>query len=142
MFESSLDFDYEYGGAVLASNLTIAAKLNIYRKIRLLLVVVCLSFGACSSGGNGEERTNNNPEVENNRPPVISGNPSSSVTAGDTYDFTPTATDPDGDALFFSINETPAWASFDSGTGRLTGQPTSGDAAGTTACLSGIPSTR
>jgi hypothetical protein len=39
----------------------------------------------------------------------------------------PTAWDADGDALTFSIENKPAWASFSSGTGKLSGQPTLGD---------------
>jgi hypothetical protein len=36
----------------------------------------------------------------------------------------PSATDPDGDTLTFEIENLPAWASFDSGNGELTGKPT------------------
>jgi hypothetical protein len=58
-----------------------------------------------------------------NRPPTISGAPPTSVTAGLAYDFRPTASDPDGDALTYSIQNRPAWASFDTRTGRLSGSP-------------------
>ncbi|NND37897.1 MAG: hypothetical protein HKN81_12265, partial [Gammaproteobacteria bacterium] len=51
-----------------------------------------------------------------------------SVTAGNTYEFLPTADDPDGDSLTFSISATPGWATFDTNTGRLTGVPTNADA--------------
>jgi hypothetical protein len=39
------------------------------------------------------------------------------------YSFTPTGSDADGDTLTYSINTTPAWASFDTATGRLSGTP-------------------
>jgi hypothetical protein len=42
---------------------------------------------------------------------------------GTAYAFTPTANDPDGDTLTFRIVNTPAWASFDAATGRLSGTP-------------------
>ena len=58
-----------------------------------------------------------------NRPPTISGVPPTAVTAGTAYSFTPTASDPDGDSLTFSIVNTPAWATFDTTTGRLSGTP-------------------
>lgn len=58
-----------------------------------------------------------------NRPPVISGTPPTSATVGRTYAFTPTASDPDGQKLKFSINYRPAWASFSTSTGRLSGEP-------------------
>ncbi|HEX7235515.1 MAG TPA: putative Ig domain-containing protein [Gammaproteobacteria bacterium] len=58
-----------------------------------------------------------------NRPPTISGTPSTSVLQGTAYSFQPTAADPDGNALTFSIVNRPAWASFDAATGRLSGTP-------------------
>ena len=61
-----------------------------------------------------------------NRPPVISGDPSTSLLTGQSYDFTPTASDPDGQPLSFSIAGRPAWASFDGDTGRLAGTPVAG----------------
>ena len=58
-----------------------------------------------------------------NLPPTISGTPQSSVVAGQSFSFTPTARDPEGQALTFSIGNKPAWASFDAATGRLYGSP-------------------
>jgi hypothetical protein len=57
-------------------------------------------------------------------PPTISGNPATSVNVGSAYDFTPTASDPGGNALTFSIQNQPSWASFNTSTGQLTGTPT------------------
>jgi hypothetical protein len=62
-----------------------------------------------------------------NRPPVISGTPPTSVTAGTAYSFQPTASDPDGNTLTFSITNAPAWAAFSTTTGRLQGTPTASD---------------
>jgi hypothetical protein len=59
-----------------------------------------------------------------NRAPTISGTPALSVTAGQTYNFRPTAADADNDTLGFSIQNRPAWASFSSVTGQLSGTPT------------------
>ena len=50
---------------------------------------------------------------------MISGAPATSVIAGDEYLFLPTASDPDGDTLSFSIVGQPAWADFDPTTGEL-----------------------
>lgn len=63
-----------------------------------------------------------------NHAPTISGTPPASVAAGTQYSFTPTASDPDGDALTFSIANAPSWAGFDSSTGQLTGMPSAADA--------------
>jgi len=60
-----------------------------------------------------------------NSPPVIGGTPSASVNVGQTYAFTPTASDPEGQALTFRITNKPAWATFSTSTGRLRGTPTS-----------------
>jgi hypothetical protein len=46
---------------------------------------------------------------------------------GRTYTFVPTATDPEGDAVTFSVMNKPAWASFDPGTGMLQGTPAAAD---------------
>ena len=46
---------------------------------------------------------------------------------GELYEFTPIASDADGDTLVFSIARKPAWASFDSATGRLSGTPEAED---------------
>lgn len=64
----------------------------------------------------------------NGRAPTISGTPATSVSAGAAYNFRPTATDADGDALTFSIQNPPGWASFETSTGRLFGTPGSANA--------------
>jgi Putative Ig domain len=69
-----------------------------------------------------------------NHSPTISGSPATSVTVGGTYNFTPAASDPDGNALKFSINTLPSWATFSDTTGKLSGSPGAGDV-GTTASL-------
>ena len=70
-----------------------------------------------------------------NRAPTISGTPATSATVGTTYSFQPTASDPDGNTLTYSVANLPAWATFSASTGRLSGTPTS-SAAGLT--FSGI----
>jgi hypothetical protein len=61
-----------------------------------------------------------------NRAPTISGTPATAVMQGTAYTFTPTASDPDGNPLTFSITNPPAWATFDTATGRLSGTPGAG----------------
>ena len=60
--------------------------------------------------------------------PSIAGTPGTSVIAGQAYSFTPTAHDPAGKALTFSIVGRPTWATFNSSTGVLSGTPTSAQA--------------
>lgn len=62
-----------------------------------------------------------------NQPPSISGSPAAEVTVNSAYSFRPTASDPDGDSLSFSIAGMPAWAGFDAATGQLSGTPVEGE---------------
>jgi hypothetical protein len=61
--------------------------------------------------------------VATNSLPSISGAPATSATVGQAYSFIPSASDPDGQRLTFSIANRPSWAQFDSATGRLSGTP-------------------
>jgi hypothetical protein len=60
-----------------------------------------------------------------NQPPTISGTPPTTARTGVAYAFTPTARDPEGRTLTFSISNKPAWAAFSTTTGRLSGTPSS-----------------
>ena len=60
-----------------------------------------------------------------NGAPTISGTPSTSATVNAAYSFQPSASDPNGQALTFSIANKPSWASFSTSTGRLSGTPSS-----------------
>ena len=63
-----------------------------------------------------------------NDAPTISGTPASTATQDLLYSFVPTAADIDvGTTLTFSISNKPAWASFNTATGALTGTPTNSD---------------
>lgn len=64
--------------------------------------------------------------------PTVSGEPNRYAVMGRVYAFLPEASDPDGDALSWSIVNQPGWADFDPATGRLQGTPTAADL-GTTA---------
>jgi Putative Ig domain len=85
-----------------------------------LLVNGCLGGGS-SSGDGGR------PPPSGNHAPTISGTPGTEIRANEAYEFQPSASDPDGDDLVFSISNQPAWATFDTATGRLHGTPASAD---------------
>jgi VCBS repeat-containing protein len=73
--------------------------------------------------------------INTNDAPVISGSPSTSVAEDASYSFTPSVSDVDiGDTTSFSIVNQPSWASFNAGTGALTGTPTNSDI-GTTSLI-------
>jgi Putative Ig domain len=62
-----------------------------------------------------------------NAAPTVSGTPITEAPIDAPYDFKPSASDPDGHPLQFSINNKPQWASFDQTTGRLSGTPRAND---------------
>jgi hypothetical protein len=84
-------------------------------------------------GGSASLAAFNLTVAQPNRAPVISGTPTTSINVGATYSFIPTASDADNDTLTFSIVNKPAWASFNTSTGALTGTPTANDVATTNA---------
>ena len=59
------------------------------------------------------------------QPPTISGTPATQVMTGQAYSFTPSATDPAGNPLTFSVQNLPSWATFSTSTGTLSGTPAS-----------------
>jgi hypothetical protein len=62
-----------------------------------------------------------------NNPPTIAGAPNSITVPDSQYVFVPDAFDSEGDPLTFSAFGVPAWASFDSMTGTLSGVPSETD---------------
>lgn len=56
-------------------------------------------------------------------PPRISGTPPGAIAANQAYSFQPAASDPNGLRMVFAITNKPAWASFNTATGALTGTP-------------------
>lgn len=67
-----------------------------------------------------------------NKSPTITGTPVTKATVGAAWSFQPTAKDPEGKTLTFSIRNKPSWATFNAATGKISGTPTT---AGTTASI-------
>ncbi|MEM9055943.1 MAG: Ig-like domain-containing protein [Pseudomonadota bacterium] len=65
--------------------------------------------------------------VQVNAPPELSGEPPTRIVVGQNYRFVPEASDPDGNALLFTVSNLPGWLRFDSATGALNGTPASAD---------------
>ncbi|MGI2091670.1 Ig-like domain-containing protein [Shewanella oncorhynchi] len=74
-------------------------------------------------------------EVVVNSAPTILGIPATNVAQGAPYSFVPTGADADGNSLLFDITNRPAWASFNTATGELSGTPTNADVGVTTAIV-------
>lgn len=87
------------------------------------------STQAPPSSGSGTGSSGSGTAHTSNKAPTISGTAPTKVTIGQTYDFTPRASDPDGDPLTFSAAGVPSWLTFDPSSGRLFGKPTEADVA-------------
>jgi hypothetical protein len=95
--------------------------------LSLLLVMTILGGCLFSTKPTGPQEDHRKSSTDTNNAPTISGSPDTSVLVGDFYSFTPSANDPDGDELSFSIRNRPRWAVFDNASGRLNGQALLGD---------------
>lgn len=84
------------------------------------------SPGSTSSPGSASASTPSTSTPSTATRPSISGTPVTRVQAGAAYSFTPTVQSAGG-AVSFSISNKPAWASFSTVTGALTGTPGPGD---------------
>jgi hypothetical protein len=96
-----------------------------------MVVFACagLVLSGCKSGGGnaGRHYLTSATHTSGNSHPTIAGIPGASAATGQPYTFSPVAGDADGDALGFTITNRPAWAQFDTATGRLSGTPTARD---------------
>jgi glucose/arabinose dehydrogenase len=94
-----------------------------------LAILAGIALAGCGGGGDGETQQPAAPAQGANSAPTIQGSPSTSIVAGQAYSFQPTASDPDGDTLTFSVSNKPSWAAFDTSTGKISGTPTAADVA-------------
>ncbi len=97
-----------------------------------------VAFGLASCGGGDGDSASSSAATfptpgagavsrSGNRAPSIQGAPARSLAFGVPYSFLPSASDPDGDALVFSVANLPHWATFDASTGALRGTPGQAD---------------
>ena len=104
----------------------------------LLVALSAVALSGCGGGGDEEPASGTaqpapspsptpTPPPPGNRAPTISGTATPAVNASSPYSFTPSAADADGDALAFTIQNKPAWATFNTATGRLSGTPSASD---------------
>lgn len=103
--------------------------LNFLISIAILVVLFgCGGDSAKPSDEVNSDQTNNGDSNlgndSQNLAPTISGTPLTTITEGNSYSFTPSASDANGDSLRFSIQNIPDWASFNTQTGALTGTAT------------------
>src|SRR5688500_1681413 len=106
-----------------------------HRVVAILSTITLLALAGCgggseaTNGGGGSSSSSSGggggspPPSGSNTAPAISGNPTTAAVTGRAWSFTPTATDANGDTITFEIQNRPAWATFDTATGRLSGTP-------------------
>jgi hypothetical protein len=103
-----------------------------YRIILGLLLAV--SLAACNNDGSSTNSSSPNATSPNATPagvtdkPVISGTAPATAVVGQVYSFQPTASDPMGAALTYSIANGPHWAAFNVASGHMAGTPTASEA--------------
>jgi hypothetical protein len=91
-----------------------------------------VSFTATDEDGRVSNTASINIEVTSvNDLPTISGSPTTTIDNGTDYTFTPTGEDAEGEALTYSIENTPVWANFAETDGTLSGTPALSDAGNT-----------
>lgn len=118
-----------------------------------VLLALTLALGACGGGGGGDSSaagndagtgapsaappstappsspssTGSSGSTAANQAPSIAGDAQPEAMVNQSYRFTPTAGDPDGDPLTFSVANKPGWLAFDPTTGTLSGTPAAAD---------------
>ena len=85
---------------------------------------ISIVIGGCGGSGGGESAPGG---WDGNSAPRIGGTPPADVAPDEQYSFSPQVSDPEGDALTFTIVGKPDWAKFNEATGRLHGKPGDGD---------------
>jgi hypothetical protein len=93
--------------------------MNIAGRAAPWLAMLFLLLSACGGGEDSDRSAN--------RAPVISGTPSSQATAGRSWSFLPSLSDPDGDTLTVSATNLPGWLTLNPSTGLVQGTPGEGD---------------
>ncbi|MDH4022548.1 MAG: putative Ig domain-containing protein [Gammaproteobacteria bacterium] len=91
------------------------------------LLATGVTFLITSCGGDSSGGTSAPLDGGQNQSPQIAGTAPTVVASGQGYSFQPSASDPNGDDLRFSITNQPDWLTFDPSNGRLTGTPTPAD---------------
>jgi hypothetical protein len=92
----------------------------------ILLSIAAIALSGCLSGDDEESAAASSVQPAN-AAPTIAGSPATSVKVDESYSFVPSATDANGDALNFSIENKPLWISFNVESGELSGRPTAAD---------------
>ena len=100
-----------------------------------LALAACFDDNSASGTQAGSVPVQSTGASAGNGAPVVAGTPATEIPAGFPYVFKPTASDPEGDTLAFTVQAAPRWATFDAATGELRGTPTDADVGEATGIL-------
>ena len=93
-----------------------------------LAVAAAVLLVACGGDGGTLTHTATSGRAAHRYDPLtVTGTAATSAIVGQPYSFTPTASDPQGATLTFSISGKPRWAAFSTTSGTLSGTPASQD---------------
>lgn len=101
--------------------------IRLAQRVGRCLPATLLAFALAGCGGGAGSSPGTTPSGTGNRMPQIAGTPPASVTAGTFYSFQPSAADADRNSLTFSVTNNPAWTTFSTMTGQLSGTPAAAD---------------
>ena len=88
----------------------------------LIVAGLALTSVACSDDDDDDKNT-----PDTNVAPVITSTAQTTVESMSMYSYVITATDADGDTVTYSASTSPAWLSFDTSSGELSGTPADAD---------------
>ncbi len=89
-------------------------RMNAQSRLALPAVAMLVLSGCLTPSGEPQPDNGFADPGSTNSAPTIQGNPARASTIGHVYTFVPTASDPDGDTLTFSVTNRPGWATFNS----------------------------
>ena len=98
-----------------------------------LCTILAMAIAACGGDDDGGDTAASSAPPPGSAPPPpsappsIAGTPPKAVAVGERYAFTPSASDPEGDRLTFSIAQKPGWLKFNTAKGTLIGTPSAAD---------------
>ena len=114
--------------------MVLIVKRNLASRSQIVWHSLCLCvLAGCGSGSNSGDSASSDPITAPPSQPAstplsITGTPATTVAVGTAYSFTPTAKAAAGATLSFAIQNAPAWATFSSASGQLSGTPAAGNA--------------